>query len=143
VVGAIDGGAGNDDFQFSYVGYDPALAGILANSYTTANFETTSTNITILVAPQATASGATRLYDDGVVLAFTSKDGNGIDVCSGPMGFKVGTVDFAALEAGQAIFDAGNAGWFLNAVPLGNRQFQVEVYDTNGILQSDDFTFNH
>ena len=110
-------------------------ASVEASGYQYTDFET--------VRAQTVTLGPTRLYDDGVVLAFTSKDGNGIDLCSGPNGWRVATIDFDALDtnANGQRFSAGNQGWFATLTALGNRHYQVRVFDGSGQLQNDAFTF--
>lgn len=138
VNGVINGAAGSDTLNFSYVSSDPnaALPGA-AQAYTTAGIESVRGSVTQF------HGGPTRLYDDGVVLAFTSSNGNGIDVCSGTMGGRVATIDFASLNppAEGQLFSTGNAGWFVRVFKLSDTYYQVNVYDGSGALVSDKFGF--
>ena len=93
VNGTIDGAGGNDSLIFSFATSDlNATLGGAAQAYSSTNFESVRGSATLYRA------GPMRWYDDGVVLAFTSKDGNGIDVCSGPNGWRVATIDFSLLD---------------------------------------------
>jgi hypothetical protein len=145
VNGTINGGDNHDTLIIGqYVegdGYSVAGTGsfeINGHTYNIANFET-------VVFAGSYSATATRLYDDGELLAFTSKDGQGIDVCSGPMGFRAATISFASLDenaAGQ-VFAAGNEGWYVRVFAQGNGQYNVQMYDGNGVLQNNAFTFTH
>lgn len=147
VNGLMNGGVDNDTLVINYFGSDPmgtldaadGSATVNGSTYNWLNFES------LQLHPITYHEGPTRLYDDGVVLAFTSADGNGIDVCSGPNGFRAGTIDFATLDPkalGQT-FSAGNAGWFVQVWSVEDGLFQVNVFDGNGQLVSDTFTFRH
>jgi hypothetical protein len=87
----------------------------------------------------AVQGGPTRLFDDGVVLAFTSAGGHGIDICSGSQGFRAATVDFEQLDANASgqVFSAGS-GWFVRVFSLGSGQYRVELYDGAGVQQVND-----
>jgi hypothetical protein len=130
VYGLIDGSDGYDNFFFSYTGYNSYSGG--SGDYDIDNFENVNNSYTLLAAPGA--SGAARLYDDGVVLAFAT-DG-GVAVCAGEAGFRAGTIDVAALDAGQTTFSAN--GWSIQLVALGGGQYEVHLFDGAGVEHFND-----
>lgn len=153
VDGLMDGGSGIDALTFGLITPDEGAvadldaylfslggtntATVNGVDYSYANFELYGINATIYT------EGTQKLFDDGVVLAFVStRIGNGIDVCSGPNGWRVGTIDLTQLANGVMTYSAGNNGWYLNVVSLGGQNYQVYVYDGSGALQHSDFIFD-
>ena len=135
VNGLIDGGADSDRLVLNYFTPNQAEFDAFAanaqgsgvyewdgQTYTIANFEAVSWG-------GVYTEGATRLFDDGVVLAFASA--GGIVVCSGKGGVRAGTIDFATLDAGQTSFNAGN-GWSVTVSSLGSGRYQVRLFDSSG-----------
>jgi hypothetical protein len=79
--------------------------------------------------------GPTKLYDDGVVLAFTSPSGNGIDLCDGPKGLLAGNIDFNELDKGQRDFGAN--GLSVHVDDLGGGQFKAHILDAGAEQMND------
>jgi hypothetical protein len=138
VNGLMDGGNDNDTLVFSFVtangneatnldSYIASLGGsntatINGQSYDFANFE--NVHLSAIVYQE----GDTKLFDDGVVIAFAQA--GGIAVCSGEAGLRAGTIDYAALEAGQTTFSLN--GWSVVVSPMGNGQYVVRLFDSAG-----------
>jgi len=147
VAGIIDGDAsyvnGYDTLVFSILAandeevdaLDAYLASLGGNAqghingvdYTWTNFEAYDIYATVF------DQGATKMYDDGVTLAFALADG--IQVCNGPSGLKAGLIDYGRLTAGQREF--GDNGFIVTLEDLGSQHFKVHVWK-DGVEQFDD-----
>jgi hypothetical protein len=96
-------------------------------TYNYQNFEELNVNATIYT------EGATRIYDDGVTLAFAVADG--IQICNGPSGLKAGLIDYGRLTAGQREFEAN--GFVVTLEDVGSQHFKMHVWK-DGVEQFDD-----
>ncbi len=146
VAGLVDGGDDTDTIIFGFLTPSQSEAEALAaevaghgptgsqtingQGYSWANFENVRVNATIF------SQGATRLYDDGVLLAFAT--GDGIDVCSGEAGARAGTINFSSLASGQTTFSAGNDGWWVAVQALAGGLYEVHLYDGGGVEHVND-----
>jgi hypothetical protein len=124
VNGLIDGG---DDINNGDTLNLTLLNPGAVSDYNYTNFE--NVNINSL----SYSEGPTRLYDDGVVLAFASADG--ISVCDGPKGLLAGNISFDELKKGQHNFSAN--GLDVHVEDLGGGQYKVHLLD-GGVEQFDD-----
>jgi hypothetical protein len=161
VGGLMDGGGASDTLVFALLTANGNDINTLAaelnglnsasgstevggESYTWSNFEHLTVQAIVY------KEGVTRRFDDGVLLVFdTTHAPSGLDVCSGPKGFRVATIDYSQLEANASgqVFSAGNEGWYVKVFAVGptarGTQYRLEVYDGSGLLQHDGYSFVH
>jgi hypothetical protein len=143
VGGLIDGMDGNDTLVFGLVSnnqdeidsLNAYLAGL--NTFGTADVNGETYNFSGIESFRLNVvsytDGATRMYDDGTTLAFSTP--GGVAVCNGPAGLRAATIDFKAVAEGQVQF--GDNGFVVTLTLTSGGLFEVHVFK-DGVEQIND-----